>query len=57
MSDDKDRTFAERIRTEAMSGDKENDHQEADHILCELLTSLGYTETVAAFRAVDKWYA
>ena len=31
-------------------------HTKADGILCELLISLGYTETVKAWEAVSKWY-
>ena len=53
----KDRVFAEKIKKRAMSGDNESDHSEADEFLCELLESLGCTETVAAWRDVGKWYA
>ena len=28
----------------------------ADEILCEILASYGYTETVEAFNALCKWY-
>ena len=53
----KDRVFAERIKSEAMSGDNETDHGTADDLLCELLVSIGCSESVAAFQAVGKWYA
>ena len=53
----KDRAFAARINSEAMSGDHECDHGIADDLLCELLLSIGCSESVKAFEAVDKWYA
>lgn len=37
--------------------DTEQDHWEADQILCELLTGLGYVRVVKAFRKVKKWYS
>lgn len=37
--------------------DTEVIHSVADDLLCELLTRLGYTETVQAFHDLDKWYA
>lgn len=52
-----DRTFAERLKNEAMTGDSEDDHGTADDLLCALLESLGCKESVAAFKAVRKWYA
>lgn len=32
-------------------------HIEADYLLCELLTELGYTEIVQAYRNIPKWYS
>ena len=32
------------------------DHAEADSILCDLLTDLGYTEIVDIFYRLEKWY-
>lgn len=52
----KDRTFAKQIKSEAMSGDNETDHRMADDLLCDLLVSIGCSESVAAFQAVGKWY-
>lgn len=37
--------------------DIEEGHGRADDILCELLTTLGYADVVAAWQKVDKWYA
>jgi hypothetical protein len=32
-------------------------HEQADKILCELLTKLGFTEIVELFEKEDKWYS
>jgi hypothetical protein len=37
--------------------DRENDHGDADKVLCDLLTSLGYGRVVEAWEKVEKWYA
>lgn len=37
--------------------DKEEDHIEADRILCDMLDALGCNELTEAFDAIDKWYA
>lgn len=47
----------ERLKQLLVSGDVEASHSEADRILCELLTSLGYGDVVAAWDDVEKWYA
>lgn len=39
------------------SDDVERAHSEADGILCELLTALGFSDVVAAWNDVEKWYA
>lgn len=38
-------------------GDVERAHGEADGVLCELLTALGFSDVVAAWNDVEKWYA
>ena len=38
-------------------GDIEIAHGDADDILCELLSSLGYQDVVDEYIEVDKWYA
>jgi hypothetical protein len=38
-------------------GDIEAAHGNADGILCELLTELGYADVVEAWNKVPKWYA
>jgi hypothetical protein len=39
------------------SGDTEAAHCDADDVLCELLTSLGYADVVAEWQNIYKWYA
>lgn len=48
---------ADRIRYLAENEDTEDAHIEADRILCELLTQLGYNKVVLEFRKMHKWYA
>ena len=38
-------------------GDPEIAHVNADEVLCELLTSLGFSDVVEEFKKVPKWYA
>ena len=44
-------------RIRSTSYDPESGHYEADDILCELLSDLGYPEINAAFYQIDRWYA
>lgn len=37
--------------------DTELAHVEADNLLCEMLTVLGYDEIVEAYAKIGKWYA
>ena len=41
---------------EQYAEDPETLHQKADKLLCECLTSLGYTEAVDIFMKMEKWY-
>lgn len=52
-----DEEFAQRLDDECNTGDNEEDHMNADAILCDLLRQLGYAKTVLSFAAVRKWYA
>ncbi len=45
------------VTVQCSTGDNEYNHGKADELLCDLLTLLGYTKTVEAFKAVEKWYA
>ena len=44
-------------RANAPHGDIETIHEDADKLLCEVLTQLGYGAGVALFRAMNKWYS
>jgi hypothetical protein len=37
--------------------DAEDQHSNADDVLCELLKSIGYDDVVKAWQDVPKWYA
>ena len=39
------------------NGDTEMAHGNADDLLCEFLTALGYADVVAEYDKVDKWFA
>lgn len=41
----------------ARGADVEGVHQDADDILCALLTHLGHNDVVMAWNVVRKWYA
>ena len=38
------------------SCDTERAHREADEVLCELLTSLGYEDVVKEYEQIEKWF-
>lgn len=37
--------------------DKEEDHEVADAVLCDMLDALGCHELVEAWEAIEKWYS
>lgn len=37
--------------------DPEIHHEDADNVLCELLSYLGYDDIVNLYQQIDKWYA
>ena len=39
------------------NGDVEANHSQGDKLLCELLCELGYSDVVAEFQQMTKWYA
>lgn len=41
----------------ARAMDEENGHIAADQALCDLLICLGFSDVVADFNAMPKWYA
>lgn len=48
---------AMRVLLENNDDDPESTHSDADELLCEVLTNLGYGETVDAFLAMKRWYS
>lgn len=57
MSTPHEQLLLEQMRNECFTGDTECDHGCADTILTDALTALGYTELVALYNSVGKWYA
>lgn len=45
----------ERIKDRGVT-DTEEDHREADQILCSLLMNLGYEDVVRVYESITKWY-
>lgn len=37
--------------------DTEQDHYNADYVLCSLLVELGFSDLVDKYNQIDKWYA
>ncbi len=56
-TDQLDATIAEKLRELDKNDDGESSHKQADKLLCEILQSLGFTQTVKAFNEMTKWYA
>ena len=47
----------EKIKECVNNGDTEVAHINADAVLCDVLTQLGYKELVDLYEKVKKWYA
>lgn len=47
----------EKMKECVNNGDTEVAHLDADDILCDVLTQLGYKELVDLYEKVKKWYA
>lgn len=47
----------EKLKVLQNSGDTVAAHSDADDVLCDLLTALGYGDVVVEWGKVDKWYA
>ncbi|NNG05213.1 MAG: hypothetical protein HKM95_14110 [Inquilinus sp.] len=45
-----------RLEELQLLGDLEQAHIDADKVLCDLLTALGFGSVVAEFEAIDKYY-
>ena len=50
------REAEERLDELQLLGDLEQAHIDADKVLCDLLSALGFKEVVAEFDAIDKYY-
>ncbi len=50
------REAEERLEELQLLGDLEQAHVDADKVLCDLLSALGFKEVVAEFEAIDKYY-
>ena len=46
-----------KAKEQSPSYDLEDTHVDADNLMCQLLTELGYGEGVALFKKMPKWYA
>jgi hypothetical protein len=57
MDDTTDARYAARMRDLADLDDTELSHRVADSLLKEILTELGYHETVKAYGELYNWYA
>lgn len=57
LNAERDANFAEDMRYFASSKDTEIAHYNADCLLCDILLSHGYSETVKVFEEMNKWYA
>lgn len=45
-----------RLEELQLLGDLEQAHIDADRVLCDLLSALGFKSVVAEFEAIDKYY-
>lgn len=50
------RPYMKRLKEAQQDDDTSSAHAEADNVLCDLLTDLGYTKIVEEYRKVPKWY-
>jgi hypothetical protein len=50
------REAEERLEELQLLGDLEQAHVDADKVLCDLLSALGFKDVVAEFEAIDKYY-
>jgi len=49
--------YMAQLETCITNKDIEAAHNDADHVLCNLLKDLGYQDIVILWEAVEKWYA
>lgn len=51
------RSYMNRLKAAQENEDTESAHAEADNVLCDLLTTLGYKKLIDEYHKVKKWYA
>jgi hypothetical protein len=49
--------FDKRMSEIIKEGGTEDRHMDADHLMMDLLTALGYGEGIKKFQEMTKWYA
>lgn len=49
--------YIAKLENDCFTGEVEEDHNNADEILCRLLRVLGYADVVSKYKEVKKWYA
>lgn len=52
-----DKEYAERIDLSGKDMDWETSHEDNDRLLCKILSDIGFTKTVKAFKRTKRWYA
>ena len=57
MNEKLQKEFIEKMQACVENSDTECAHADADDLLCELLTKLGYKDLVEKYHEVHKWYA
>lgn len=50
-------TYIERLKYLAVDKDREEAHQLADELLCEILEKHGYYEEVKIYKGMTRWYS
>ncbi len=51
------KTAMDKLKEAQLIEDSAEAHVEADEILCELLTKIGYEDVVKEYNKVGKWYS
>lgn len=53
----KEQSYIDVLRVESLTDcDTEENHMQADQILCQLLIELGYKDIVEVYNLIEKWY-
>jgi hypothetical protein len=57
LTEEEVKNYLAELKEHAESGDPECSHYDADRILCDIVSKLGYKEIVDIWEKVPKWYA